>query len=136
MKREGGFGWSELIAGILLILLGVFTFARPESMLSGLVVVYGIIAIALGIEDIVVYVRLSRFTGFGPMLSLIAGILSVMCQRGQVGADHPDAYLVHCPLHFRPNPGESGPADRQLILLLFLPVSQHSGPDFGLYDAL
>lgn len=29
-------------------------------MLSGLVVVYGIIAIALGIEDIVVYVRLSR----------------------------------------------------------------------------
>ena len=48
-------------------------------MLSGLVVVYGIIAIALGIEDIVVYVRLSRFTGFGPMLSLIAGILSVMC---------------------------------------------------------
>ena len=54
MKREGGFGWSELIAGILLILLGVFTFARPESMLSGLVVVYGIIAIALGIEDIVV----------------------------------------------------------------------------------
>ena len=79
MKREGGFGWSELIAGILLILLGVFTFARPESMLSGLVVVYGIIAIALGIEDIVVYVRLSRFTGFGPMLSLIAGILSVMC---------------------------------------------------------
>ena len=57
----------------------MFTFARPESMLSGLVVVYGIIAIALGIEDIVVYVRLSRFTGFGPMLSLIAGILSVMC---------------------------------------------------------
>ena len=48
-------------------------------MLSGLVAVYGIIAIALGIEDIVVYVRLSRFTGFGPMLSLIAGILSVMC---------------------------------------------------------
>ena len=71
MKREGGFGWSELIAGILLILLGVFTFARPESMLTGAVVIYGIIAIALGIEDIVVYVRLSRFTGFGPMLSLI-----------------------------------------------------------------
>ena len=29
MKREGGFGWSELIAGILLILLGVLTFVRP-----------------------------------------------------------------------------------------------------------
>lgn len=79
MKRENGFGWSELLGGVLLILLGIFTFARPESMLTGAVVVYGIIAIVIGIEDIVVYVRLARFTGFGPTLSLIAGILSVMC---------------------------------------------------------
>lgn len=79
MKRNNGFGWSELIVGLLLILLGIFAFIRPESMLTGAVVVYGIIAIVLGIEDIVVYSRLSRFTGFGPMLSLISGILSVMC---------------------------------------------------------
>lgn len=31
MKREGGFGWSELIAGILLILLGVFTFGKARE---------------------------------------------------------------------------------------------------------
>ena len=79
MKRNNGFGWSELIVGLLLILLGIFAFIRPESMLTGAVVVYGTIAIVLGIEDIVVYSRLSRFTGFGPMLSLISGILSVMC---------------------------------------------------------
>lgn len=79
MKRKNGFGWSELIVGLLLILLGIFAFIRPESMLTGAVVIYGVIAIIMGIEDLVVYARLSRFTGFGPMLSLISGILSVMC---------------------------------------------------------
>ena len=79
LKVNNRVRWTISLICILLILLGVFTFARPESMLTGAVVIYGIIAIALGIEDIVVYVRLSRFTGFGPMLSLIAGILSVMC---------------------------------------------------------
>ena len=83
MKRRYNFGWSELVVGLLLILLGIFTFARPESMLTGAVVIYGIIAIAMGIEDIVIYVRMSHFTGFRseerPILSLISGILSVMC---------------------------------------------------------
>ena len=79
MKRKNGFGWSELIVGVLLILLGIFAFIRPESMLTGAVVIYGVIAIVMGIEDLVVYARLSRFIGFGPMLSLISGILSVMC---------------------------------------------------------
>ena len=79
MKKRTDFGWSELMVGLLLIILGIFTFVRPESTLTGAVVIYGIIAIVMGIEDIVVYVRLARFTGFGPMLSLISGILSVMC---------------------------------------------------------
>ena len=79
MKRKNGFGWSEFAVGVLLILLGIFAFIRPESMLTGAVVVYGVIAIVMGIEDLVIYARISRFTGFGPMLSLISGILSVMC---------------------------------------------------------
>lgn len=79
MKRKHGFGWGALIVGILLILLGIYTLVRPERMLTGAVIVYGVIAIVLGVEDIVVYARLARFTGFGPMLSLISGILSVMC---------------------------------------------------------
>lgn len=79
MKRKNGFGWSEFIVGLLLILLGVFTFVRPEGMLTGAVMIYGVIAVVLGIEDIMVYSRVSRFTGFGPTLSLVSGILSVMC---------------------------------------------------------
>ena len=79
MRKRTGFGWSELLVGVLLIALGVFTFARPESMLTGAVVIYGILAILMGVEDIVVYARLARFTVFGPTLSLVTGILSVMC---------------------------------------------------------
>lgn len=79
MRKRTGFGWSGLLVGLLLIALGVFTFVRPDSMLTGAVVIYGILAILMGVEDIVVYARLARFTGFGPMLSLVTGILSVMC---------------------------------------------------------
>lgn len=79
MKKHSEFGWMELIVGMLLILLGIFTFIRPGSMLTGIVVVYGIIAVITGIEDIVTYVRLERYTGFGPTVSLVSGILSVMC---------------------------------------------------------
>lgn len=79
MNRKSVFEWCELIVGMLLIILGIFTFARPESALTGAVVIYGIVAVIVGIKDIVVYARVTRFTGFGPMLSLIAGIMSVMC---------------------------------------------------------
>ena len=66
MRRRSGFGWSELVEGLLLVLLGIFSFVKPDSMLTGVVVIYGLIAIIMGIEDIVVYVRLARFTGFWP----------------------------------------------------------------------
>ena len=36
MRRLSGFGWLELVIGILLIVLGVFTFANPGFALTGL----------------------------------------------------------------------------------------------------
>ena len=77
--KKSGVKWGELIAGVLLIALGAATFADPDGMLAGAVAVYGAIAVIMGIEDIIVYARIARFTGLGPMLSLISGILSVMC---------------------------------------------------------
>ena len=79
MRKNSRFGWGGLLIGLLLIVLGIFTLVRPEGTLTGAVVIYGLIVIVMGIEDILVYVRAARFTGFGPMLSLISGILSVMC---------------------------------------------------------
>ena len=78
MRRRSGFGWFELIVGILLIILGVFTFVKPGSVLTGVVIIYGILAVITGISDIVFYVRMEQHIGFGPTVSLISGILSVM----------------------------------------------------------
>ena len=43
-----------------------------------MVFVYGIAAIITGVSDIILYVQAERYTGFGPVISLISGILSVM----------------------------------------------------------
>lgn len=78
MRKHSSFGWLELGIGILLILLGVLAFVKPDLALTGLVFAYGVAAVAMGVADIILYIRVERYTGFGPMLSLISGILSVM----------------------------------------------------------
>ncbi len=78
MSRRSGFGWLELAIGIILIVLGVLAFAQPDLALTSLVFAYGVAAVVMGIADIILYIQVERYTGFGPVLSLIAGILSVM----------------------------------------------------------
>ena len=78
MRGRSRFGWSQFIMGVCLVLLGVFTFLRPRSIFDGIAVVYGVAAVVTGICDIVIYIKEERFTGFGPVVSLVAGILSVM----------------------------------------------------------
>lgn len=78
MKNRSGFGRLEFIIGVILIVLGVFTFASPGAALTGFAVAYGVIAVVMGVADIVLYVRAERYTGFGPIVALVAGILSVM----------------------------------------------------------
>lgn len=76
MKRT--IGWTELILGVLLLVLGIYTFASPASALIGMALLYGILAVVTGIADIILYVRLERKIGFGPTLSLVGGIFSVI----------------------------------------------------------
>ena len=78
MRGRSGFGWSQFLMGICLILLGAFTFLRPRSIFTGIAVLYGIAAVITGICDIVIYIKEERFTGFGPAVSLISGIMSIM----------------------------------------------------------
>ena len=106
MKKNSRFGWLELAVGILLILLGIYTFIRPGSMLTGIVAIYGLIAVTTGIQDIITYVKVEKYTGFGPTLSLVSGILSIMC--GVMLLLYPDAgkwilsllfpiwFIAHC----------------------------------------
>ena len=35
MRRRSEFNWMELLEGVLLILLGIFSFIRPGSALTG-----------------------------------------------------------------------------------------------------
>ena len=78
MRRRSGFDWFELIIGILLVIFGIFTLIRPESTLTGIVILYALIAVITGILDIVFYVKTERYTGFGPIVSLVSGIFSIM----------------------------------------------------------
>ena len=78
MKNRSAFGRIELPEGILLTLPGGYTFSRPGSAITGFVVLYGIMAVIMGIADILLYVRMERYTGLDPVISLIFGALSVM----------------------------------------------------------
>ena len=78
MRERSRFDWVELIEGILLILLGFYSISHPGSALTGVVLLYGLVAIVTGIADIVFYVKVEEHTGFGPTVSLVSGVLSVM----------------------------------------------------------
>ena len=60
MRRRSRYGWLELIEGILLILLGIYTLCNPGGMLRGITVAYGFLAVITGISDIVFYAKTER----------------------------------------------------------------------------
>ncbi len=72
------FGWIELILGILSLSVGIYALIHPDTAFSAVVYIYGIVTLLIGIMDIVVYVKLERRTGFGPVLALISGIFSAL----------------------------------------------------------
>lgn len=89
MNRQSDIGWFELIVGIILIIFGVVIMRQPVGVLTWIVILCGVLAILSGIGDIVLYVKMEQFTGFGPIVSLVTGILSVMA--GFMLAAYPEA---------------------------------------------
>ena len=71
MKRQSDIGWFELIMGLILIILGIVIMRQPVGVLTWIVILCGVIAVISGIGDIVLYVKMERFTGFGPVVSLV-----------------------------------------------------------------
>lgn len=64
MKRQSDIGWFELIMGLILIILGIVIMRQPVGVLTWIVILCGVIAVISGIGDIVLYVKMERFTGF------------------------------------------------------------------------
>ena len=44
MRKRSAFGWMELIVGIVLVILGIFVITRTDAALTGVVMLYGLIA--------------------------------------------------------------------------------------------
>ncbi len=106
MNTRKRLGWLELIEGILLLILGIITLFQPREALRSFVAVYGIIALLTGLVDIAFYIVMERHTGFGPTISLVTGILSVLAGCALIA--HPEIglnllliifpiwFLTHC----------------------------------------
>lgn len=78
MRNRTDYNWLEMLAGIIFILIGIYTFKNPGLTLTGFVVAYGILAVISGIADIAFYAHLERHIGFGPTASLVLGILNTL----------------------------------------------------------
>lgn len=78
MRNRKALGWGELILGILLIVLGIFTFINPSAAIRGVTFIYGLMALITGIIDIIFYIKLEERMGVSPVLSLVGGIISVI----------------------------------------------------------
>ena len=100
MRRQSDIGWTELILGIVLIILGIFIIKQPVGIITWIVVLCGLIAVFSGIADIVLYVKMERFTGFGPIISLVTGILGTSECRN-LGDRNAPSDLDHCTLYFQ-----------------------------------
>lgn len=77
MRNQRTLGILDLILGILFFLAGLHAFTHPMSALTGVTLLYGLLAVITGVVDVVFYVKMERRTGFGPVTALVAGILSI-----------------------------------------------------------
>ena len=62
MRRQSDIGWFELVMGLILIILGIVIMRQPVGVLTWIVILCGLIAVISGIGDIVLYVKMERFT--------------------------------------------------------------------------
>lgn len=68
----------ELITGILMVILGIISLVEPMDFLSGMIYVYGIIAVITGIVDIVFGIRATSAPVPGSIVALVTGTVSLM----------------------------------------------------------
>lgn len=105
MKYKKGYGWLELVLGVLLVIVGIYSFIRPLASLEAFVIVYGAIALFTGLVDISLYFGLevknsiSAVTLVGGILSVIVGFMILFWPNAGVWVMtilFPIWFIAHC----------------------------------------
>lgn len=90
MKKRSLFGWLAMLSGIGMIALSVVAFAAPEGKFTYL---YAITALLAGITDLVFYINGERYTGAGPIASLLCGVFGIMVGAVLLAYSDPSQHL-------------------------------------------
>ena len=125
MRRRSRYGWLELIEGILLILLGIYTLCNPGGMLRGITFAYGFhhrnFRYCILCKNRALY-RLRTYHCSGdwnfksPCRTNAPDVPK--CRRADYDPASPN--LVHRSFCFQIDPHPSGPSGRKSLLLLYL----------------
>ena len=126
MRRRSRYGWLELIEGILLILLGIYTLCNPGGMLRGITLRmvscchHRNFRYCIYAKQSAISLRTYHCSGDWNFKSPCRTNASDVpkCRR----ADHDPASpnLVHRSFCFQIDPHPSGPSGRKFYLLLYL----------------
>ncbi|SPC37581.1 putative integral membrane protein [Latilactobacillus fuchuensis] len=77
-KNDWEFDWSELMTGVIFLVVAYFLFKKPGVALSGFVMVIALAAIIRGIAKLSAYRHLREDTGIRATLMLINAILDII----------------------------------------------------------
>ncbi|TSO26031.1 DUF308 domain-containing protein [Lactobacillus sp. LL6] len=76
-RRDGGFDWGALIAGVLMVVVAFLLMRHPGKSLHAFVLLFGILSIVQGFVWFAAY---SRFRGFfsRSWVTIVSGILDII----------------------------------------------------------
>lgn len=75
-------GWTDIVTSLIFILFGVVLMARPESIMSIIAVLLGLIFIAMGVLKIIDYYATDKKDNYlfaMAVISIIIGIIIMFC---------------------------------------------------------
>ncbi|WEV40444.1 DUF308 domain-containing protein [Lactobacillus sp. ESL0681] len=72
-----GFDWGALVAGVLMIIAGMFLVGHPGKALKAFVLLFAILSILQGFVWLVFYSRFHNFISFG-WVAIVSGILDIV----------------------------------------------------------
>ncbi|CAJ1226639.1 membrane protein [Levilactobacillus zymae] len=77
-RTRWGFDWGEFILGILFIVAAYGLFRSPKIGLTGLAIIFAVMALLSGLTTIAGYRKLHEVTGIRANFALVFGILDIL----------------------------------------------------------